>query len=946
MSRFSRPLDKHARQRIADLARILCEAEQELRDLTGDEIDAVIRPDGASLLLHDAQRRLRESEARYKAIIDALPAEIAYVNGRGEISSVNESWQRLAERWAPELSDHGVGMPFGEVYSVLYPGDHTSHFFGRVNAVLKGSIRAYNEEYPCERQGNQRWYRGTAIPVSDDEAGCVVMHVDITERKQRETERQLLVHELGERIKELGTLHRVTDLFRREDLNCSKLLESAVAIIPEGFTHPELTGAAITYDGRTYRSAGFPATGSELNAAMTINGVDRGEIRVRYRPEGSTPNEDPFLKEEHELIGSLADLLQAHLKRIEAEASLEESERRFRLLAESMPLIVWTATPEGRVDYASPALYDYTGVSPGADPGERWLDMLHPDDRERCIDVWNEAVTTKGHYEIEYRIWHAAEAIHRWQKVRAVPARDVKGRVTKWFGTATDIHDSKLMEQDSRSLAARLTATLESINDGFFSLDREFRFTYLNSTACDMLDASPDYLVGRALDEGLSTELGKLLRPVLEDAVSSEKPAGFEGRIRASQRWLAGRVYPFGEGVTVYMRDIGEQRQLEEQVLRNQRMESIGTLAGGIAHDLNNLLTPVLMGLEFLRESSSDTSVVPVVRQIEESARRGAGLVRQVLTFSRGTSGERKVLSVIDLIRDVEALVKTTFPKAITCHVRVPDDLYLIGDPTQINQVLVNLAVNARDAMPAGGSLAFMARRHTVDAQEVRHFAGAEEGVYVLIEVVDTGTGMPSEVVDRIFEPFFTTKPQGEGTGLGLSTSMGIVRSHGGFVRVYSEPGGGTVFKVFLPAAGNVISSANPEQGNELPRGAGETVLLVDDDRNVREMTLRTLESFGYRVLTAEEGGQALDLVRDHHSTIDLLLTDIMMPGMDGPALIRTLREANPDLPIIAASGLPSNETLTENLPGGPLHFLPKPYSTEVLLKLMRVALRKRRKES
>ncbi len=380
--------------------------------------------------------------------------------------------------------------------------------------------------------------------------------------------------------------------------------------------------------------------------------------------------------------------------------------------------------------------------------------------------------------------------------------------------------------------------------------------------------------------------------------------------------------------------DITERKKLEQQFLRAQRIESIGTLAGGIAHDLNNLLAPITMGVELLRHYQQDARARPIVDTIERSAKRGADLVKQVLSFARGAEGERVSIQVPHLFREIASIVENTFPKNIRFETAVSDGLWpIMGDPTQMSQILLNLAVNARDAMPNGGTLTISAENVEMDKQYAAMNQSAGVGRYVVIAVTDSGTGIPRDVVDRIFDPFFTTKEVGKGTGLGLSTVLGIVRSNGGFINVYSEPGKGSIFKIHLPA----IAIANdpetsPAETRQLPRGNGELVLVVDDEASILNITKQTLEAFGYEVATAEDGAQAIALFAVKRAQVRLVLTDMMMPVMDGPALIAAMLRIDPDVRIIAASGLNANGKVAKAANLGVKHFLPKPYSAETLL--------------
>ena len=387
------------------------------------------------------------------------------------------------------------------------------------------------------------------------------------------------------------------------------------------------------------------------------------------------------------------------------------------------------------------------------------------------------------------------------------------------------------------------------------------------------------------------------------------------------------------------MRDLTEEKNREEEYLRAQRMEGIGTLAGGIAHDLNNVFTPILMSIELLQlDPGQDERRRKILEIIHANTRRGADLVRQVLTFARGLEGQRVAIRLQHLIADLEGIITETFPRSIRIVTNVPPDLWLIqGDPTQLHQVLFNLAVNARDAMPDGGKLTFAATNVTLDAQLAGTGREAPAGPHVLLQVSDTGLGIPPELRERIFDPFFTTKEPGKGTGIGLATVHTIVKSHGGFLNVVSEVGQGTTFKIFLPVdhALPPLASAHPLPA-ELPRGRNELVLVVDDEIAIREVTRQTLERYGYRVITASDGAEAVALYAGQAPSIALVITDMMMPVMEGAATIEALRRINPVLRIIAASGIDSGDNVAKATRAGATHFLSKPFTTEILLKLVR----------
>jgi signal transduction histidine kinase/CheY-like chemotaxis protein len=380
--------------------------------------------------------------------------------------------------------------------------------------------------------------------------------------------------------------------------------------------------------------------------------------------------------------------------------------------------------------------------------------------------------------------------------------------------------------------------------------------------------------------------------------------------------------------------NITEKKKVEAQFLRAQRMESIGTLASGIAHDLNNVLAPILASIELIRDEVKSEDGHAMLKTLGSCAQRGADLVRQVLGFARGVEGERMEVNVGHLLREIRQIIRETFPKNIETSTQFPRDLWpVLGDPTQLHQVFMNLCVNARDAMPQGGHLHVAADNAELDEMYAGMHPDARPGSFLVVTVKDSGTGIPASVRDRMFEPFFTTKEIGKGTGLGLSTTLAIVRSHGGWINVCSEPGQGSRFKVYLPAKSAAPAS---EQGTgptmALPRGRGETILLVDDEEGIREVTRKILERFGYLVLVATNGAEAVAMYAQHSEQVAVVLTDMAMPVMDGRSTIAALHAMNPRLRIIASSGRENDGAASQAADASVRHFLPKPYTAETVL--------------
>jgi PAS domain S-box-containing protein len=382
--------------------------------------------------------------------------------------------------------------------------------------------------------------------------------------------------------------------------------------------------------------------------------------------------------------------------------------------------------------------------------------------------------------------------------------------------------------------------------------------------------------------------------------------------------------------------NITEQKKLEAQFLRAQRMESIGTLAGGIAHDLNNILAPILMAVQMLELKVTDEGSRRMLELLRANTERGSQMVKQILSFARGVSGERVAMQPKHLIREVVKILKETFPKSVAIRFKIADDLCVInGDATQIHQVLMNLCVNARDAMPAGGTLTIEAENTVIDETYAEMMLSASPGRYARISIADTGAGIAPEHLNQIFDPFFTTKEIGQGTGLGLATVTGIVKSHDGFVNVYSELGKGSRFTLYLPSFDAATLQQAQEAKPGLPSGSGELILIVDDEQAIREITKATLEAFNYRTLTANDGAQAVALFARHSGEVKAVLTDMMMPVMDGAALTVALRSLDPQVKIIASSGHYAEGKLAEATNAGVNAFLPKPYTADKLLKTL-----------
>jgi PAS domain S-box-containing protein len=497
-------------------------------------------------------------------------------------------------------------------------------------------------------------------------------------------------------------------------------------------------------------------------------------------------------------------------------------------------------------------------------------------------------------------------------------------------------------------------ALLDKARDAIMVLDLHDIIRFWNQGAHFLYGWKPEEAVGKDARRllGKAAEVVKtsevdwqaefLRHPVFNrgewtEEVRHVNKAGLE--IMVESRWTLVRG-PEGtpKSILVINTDITEKKKLESQLIRAQRLESLGRLAGGIAHDLNNVLTPILMSVPLLQSDLSVADRQSILGTLQTSAERGAHMVKQVLSFARGMEGKHTLLQIRHVAKEIERMISGTFPKSIEVKFSMPKDLGCIfGDETQFSQVLMNLCVNARDAMPEGGRLVIEAENRALNDVYVKSHPEAKSGPYIVIRVTDTGCGIPPEILDKIFDPFFTTKEPGKGTGLGLATALGIVKNHGGFINVYSEVNRGTTFSVYFPAAEQADSRTVKIVPKELPMGHGELVLVIDDEASIREMIRATLETHGYQVLTATDGAEGLSLYAQRSAEVKLVVTDMAMPIMDGPTTIRALKRLAPKLSIVASSGLGSPGSFhSADLVLG---HLVKPFSTEQLLKTIREAI-------
>lgn len=523
--------------------------------------------------------------------------------------------------------------------------------------------------------------------------------------------------------------------------------------------------------------------------------------------------------------------------------------------------------------------------------------------------------------------------------------RDDDGRPQSILAINTDI---TIRKQTDGALQMQ-GRVLESMAEGVVVCDSDGNIVFSNTACNAMFGYESGELFGHHFSvlNGVASEESRrqveAFWCILEERgtwvgeLSSRKKDGMTFMVRARGSTLENTG---AKSFVIVVEDITEKKSMEAQFLRSQRMETVGRLASGVAHDMNNILTPITLAAAMLRRPMARDDMEKLLGNIESSAQRGAALIRQLLTLGCEAGGQRQAVPVTDLINDMMQIMHGTFPKNISLSARLPADLWCaVGDATQLHQVLLNLCVNARDAMPMGGALSIVAENTHFDNDDSMMSLGIKPGPYVMLRVSDTGEGIPSDLKDKIFDPFFTTKETGKGTGLGLSTVMGIVKRHGGCVNFRSLVGTGTTFEVWLPAVPDVTEStdllaAGPAKAP--PHGKGETILVVDDEASIRDVLRKMLIGHGYRVLTAGDGTEAVVLFSEHKDQIKAVLTDIMMPHMDGVTMVRTMRKMAPSTRIVAATGMGSARGRSDKIAVlqslGVKTLLTKPYTSDEVL--------------
>ena len=875
-------------------------------------------------LRQQADKTLRESEERYRAMVTSSP-DALFVHLDGRVTFVNPSFCLMLGAQSPSQL---IGKP---VFEIVRPQDHE-------NERERWDLISGGQPAP-PLEGQFIRLDGTAVDVEvrtvaidwQGSKGTQVIAREITERKRAEE----AVRDSEERFRMvfdhvfdgISIYSDDPDPSKRVLVECNdRYAAMAGRTREELFQLGSTQGLQITLEdtANVVRMESLTMGTSYQGTFSWIRPDGKNNV-IEYVAMPITWRGKPYS------IGIDRDVTER-----------KQAERDLRLMAQTIASVqdcISITDLEDRFIFVNNAFQQTYGYTAKELLGKSVSFVRAPHTPAAMTDHILRDTQGRGwHGEIMNRRKDGSDfPVELWTSV----VKDEAGNAVAYVGVARNISDRQKADEHLKKSEEQFRLIAENVIDMIALVDLDGRRIY-NSPSYRTILGDPELLKATDGFQEIHPDDVARVKQVFQDTVRTGIGQRIEYRFLlkdGSTRTIdsKGTVIRDSDGkasqVLIVSRDVTEEKRLAAQFLRAQRMESIGTLAGGIAHDLNNVLAPIMMAIEVLRDKISDPGGQKILMMIDTSAKRGADIVRQVLAFGRGVKGERILLQLKHVVIELVKIFSETFPKSIEIKSDIPRDLWTVyADPTQMHQVMLNMLINARDAMPVGGTLTISAENRTLDETYSRMNPEAKPGAYVCIVITDTGTGIPADIREKIFEPFFTTKEVGIGTGLGLSTTLAIVRSHEGFINLESEEGKGTTFRIYIPATGAVSNQAVASEEADLPLGNGELILVIDDEAAIREITGATLKAHGYRVRTASDGAEGVAVYAEYKRKIKVVITDIAMPVMDGTAAILALKKINPDVKIIAASGLTTKGQLTTASDSNVQAFLTKPYSAEKLL--------------
>ncbi|NUH64760.1 response regulator [Sulfitobacter sp. S0837] len=809
----------------------------------------------------------------FQKILEAAPSPFMLLDHELRVVWANAAYLDVTEREADKL--------FGRKVLEEFPADPDSEseqmLIGSFERVLRSGVADHLPVIPypiTDAQGRirERFWSATHTPILDSEgkvefilqhtqditevydsktkdAGAVGMQADMV-RRAREVSQQNLEQETAIRFFKL--IFEQAPNFMATLIGPDHVYRTVNDAYYQVVGHRELIGKTLREAIPEIEGQGFITMLDDVYRTGTAVRQSGAEAILQRTPEG--PHErvyvdfvfQPLTTDAGDVIGIVVQGHDVTAQKV-AEANLREAEERFRSMAHVMPVHVWTASPDGRLDWLSDQIYSYAGAEPGSLEGDVWPSIIHPDDRDAAIEVWTSTLRNQTKYETEFRI-RRADGVYRWHIVRATPIRDAEGNLSRWVGTNSDIHDQKAMSQQ----LVDLNTTLE-------------------------------------------------------------------------------------ERVTKRNRELEE---LHTRLAQSQRVEAIGNLAGGIAHDFNNLLQVMTGSLtmaarEMPAESPARVRIDAAMRAVE----RGASLSSQLLAFSRRQPLQPRPLDLRELLEDIDDMLRSALGEGVSFDIKAPDTLWpAFVDAASTQNAVLNLALNARDALEDRGALRIAIANKEFTAKDLENEPEMSPGKYVEIKVMDNGPGIPPETLEKVFDPFFTTKPVGKGTGLGLSTVYGFARQSGGRVTIESVVGAGTTVSLLLPRAQDAAEPLRWHDTDDI-KGGTETVLLVEDDAEVRDATSAMLSDLGYRVRSAQDPAAALSLAQVEPD-FDLVISDVVMPGkMTSRELANILQAEHPGLPFLFISGYSQDAIVRDGRVDAGVNLLSKPFTHDALALRVREAL-------
>ncbi len=937
----------------------LRQAEETLRAIRSGEIDAIVGERWPLIIkAKELEDKLRESQETLELAISGSNAGIwdLRFNPEDPYKIPDEIYISPRLKGFIGFGEDEFPNSISAWHSRIHPED-----LELVRKVaqehLEGKREIYEVEYRIyHKDGGIRWIYSRG-KILRDENGVpkrwTGVDWDITERKKKEEElrarEDVLKFERDQLLSLFDSINQViyvTDPISYEVLFVNRYLRELLGRDPVGgFCYKEFQGLD------------HPCEFCTNDIILKLKGEP---YRWEYH--------NPFLNRDYEITDRIIKWPDGREVRFEIaiditerkhyEGMLRNSEERFRNIAEAASEYIWETDAKGRYCYVTQKMEAILGRPINDILGHKPFDFMPPDEAKRMRKLISEFVERKQPFrDVEHKAFRPDGTI-LWEQVSGVPIFDEEGNIAAYRGTASDITERKRIEEELRESERRFKDLFDYAPVGYHEIDVEGRIVNVNKKELEMLGYDYGEMVGQflwnfVLEEGTSRQnvLEKLagIKPpgesferIYKKKDGSPLPVLIKDSILRDQEWKIIGIRSTIQDITELKKKEQEISSLQEQLRQAQKMEAIGRLAGGIAHDFNNILSVIKgsaqLSLMDLREGDP---LYSNLKEIERSADRASALTRQLLAFSRKQIMEMRVIDLNDLIRNFEKMLRRMLGEDIELLTYLSEPLGRVkADPGQIEQVIMNLVVNARDAMPRGGKLTIETANVGLDEEYARRHIGVRPGPYVMLSITDTGVGMTKEVQERIFEPFFTTKEMGRGTGLGLSTVYGIVKQSGGNIWVYSEPGKGTTFKIYLPRVEAEVSEVRREVEGEVPRGS-ETLLVIEDEETVRKLAVRLLKRQGYNVLEAPDGGKAFILCEKYRDPIHLILTDVVMPGMSGRELAERLKRIHPEARVLYMSGYTDNSIIHHGVLEEGIDFIQKPFTFENLLRKVREVLDK-----